>query len=93
MNIYMLYGCWYAVINVLTLSLYGYDKHAAINNKWRIPEKYLHLISVLGGWLTARFCQHGFRHKFNKRSFMWRYWATVLLHFTLLFGFYQIWNT
>ena len=42
-----------AGLNLATLWLYAADKNAARRGQWRIAEKQLHLLSVLGGWPAA----------------------------------------
>ena len=49
-----------AIISVLTVALYRYDKRAAEQGTQRIPNSALHLASLLGGWpgalIAARSC-------------------------------------
>lgn len=44
------------------LSMY-IDKKKAIKNKWRIPEKTLFLIAIMGGSIGSVSGMHLFRHK------------------------------
>ena len=44
------------------LSMY-IDKRKAIKNKWRIPEKTLFLIAIMGGSIGSVSGMHLFRHK------------------------------
>ncbi len=68
------------ILNLVTFYLYMRDKNAAENGDWRISEKQLHILALLGGWPGAWFAQKTFRHKTSKPSFQWAYWATVALH-------------
>ncbi|WP_443082025.1 DUF1294 domain-containing protein [Synechococcus sp. BA-132 BA5] len=43
----------YIGLSFLTFLVYAVDKSAAINGRWRTPEKTLHLLSVGGGWPGA----------------------------------------
>ena len=40
---------YFAVMNILGLVVMGVDKWKAKHNAWRIPEKTLFLVSILGG--------------------------------------------
>ena len=47
----------YIGLSLLTFLAYAVDKSAAINGRWRTPEKTLHLLSVSGGWPGALLAQ------------------------------------
>ncbi len=51
------------MVNALGFAIMGIDKKRAIRNQWRIPEKTLFLISVIGGSLGAWAGMYTFRHK------------------------------
>ncbi len=58
----------YFLIYLLIINLIGFfamflDKQKAKRNKWRIPEKTLFLIALIGGSLGATLGMHAFRHK------------------------------
>ena len=76
-----------AGVNLATLWLYAADKNAARRGQWRIAEKQLHLLSVLGGWPAAWLAQQNMRHKSSKTAFRAIYWATIVLHCAALAGF------
>jgi uncharacterized membrane protein YsdA (DUF1294 family)/cold shock CspA family protein len=59
---------------------YWIDKSAARNDQWRIPEKTLHLFSLIGGWPGAAVAQRALRHKSSKTSFQIAFWTTVILN-------------
>ncbi|MBR2921756.1 MAG: DUF1294 domain-containing protein [Alphaproteobacteria bacterium] len=65
---------------------YGVDKKAAINKAWRIPEKDLHMLEFLGGWIGAYIGQKFFRHKTAKKSFQATYKLMIILEFAVIFG-------
>lgn len=52
-----------AVINLLDFFLYGADKYKAKKHKWRIPEKTLLGMGLLGGCVGGLFGMQIFRHK------------------------------
>lgn len=54
----------YAIIaNIVGLSVMGIDKRRAICHKWRITEKTLFLVSILGGSIGTWAGMYLFRHK------------------------------
>jgi len=57
-------------INLFGLVLVGYDKKKAINNGWRIPEKNLFMIALLGGATGVFLGMKLFRHKTKHYSFI-----------------------
>ena len=52
-----------AIINLIGLYLMWTDKRKAKKNKWRIPEKVLFGVALLGGALGTTIGMHWFRHK------------------------------
>ena len=56
--------CIYLVImNLVGFVIMGVDKHKAKCGAWRIPEKMLFLISLIGGSLGTWVGMYAFRHK------------------------------
>lgn len=70
----------YAVMSLLAFFLYWHDKNRARNDGWRMPEKVLHGVELLGGWPGALLAQQRFRHKTRKLSYQTVFWMIVLLH-------------
>ena len=60
--LYVLAG-YLAVINAITFAVYGADKRRARKDRWRVPERTLFLLAVLGGSLGALLGMHVFHHK------------------------------
>ena len=58
-----LFFLFLVVINLATFILYGIDKKRAQDKKWRISEKSLLLIALLGGAFGATAGMFFFRHK------------------------------
>ena len=52
-----------ALINLTTFIIYGADKHRARQGKWRVPEKTLFLLPLLGGSVGALLGMRVFHHK------------------------------
>lgn len=73
-------------INITTFIAYGVDKKAAINKTWRVPEKDLHSLEFLGGWIGAFVGQKFFKHKTSKKSFQATYKLMIVLEFLAIFG-------
>ena len=69
---------WLAVINLLTFIVYGADKRRARKGKWRVPEKTLFLLPLLGGSIGALLGMWVFHHKTKHWYFVWGI-PTILL--------------
>ena len=54
---------WLAGVNVVTFILYGVDKSRAKKGRWRIPEKTLLLLPLLGGSAGGILGMATFHHK------------------------------
>ena len=59
----------FIVINPVTYLAYWVDKRAAIRGEWRIPERNLHMLEMLGGWSGALLAQKILHHKNKKKSY------------------------
>jgi uncharacterized membrane protein YsdA (DUF1294 family) len=70
----------YLIMSGVTIGYYGLDKHRAANGGWRVPERTLHTLELLGGWPGALVGQQLFKHKRHKTSFMLIFWGIVVLH-------------
>ena len=62
-NLGMVFLIYLAVINLVGILVMATDKSRAIKGKWRIPEKSLFLVSLLGGSLGTWAGMYLFRHK------------------------------
>lgn len=51
------------VMNILGILVMAVDKRRAVKKKWRIPEKQLLLVSLLGGSIGTLTGMYLFRHK------------------------------
>ena len=66
------YLLWYlAAVNLVTFTVYGVDKAKARRGAWRVPEKTLFLLPLLGGSLGALLGMLTFRHKTKHWYFVW----------------------
>ena len=79
---------WLAVINLLTFIVYGADKRRARKGKWRVPEKTLFLLSLLGGSIGALLGMRVFHHKTKHWYFVWGIPAILLAQIVLAVWIY-----
>ena len=54
---------WLIAINLVTFAVYGADKRRARRGAWRVPEKTLFLLPLLGGSVGALLGMRVFHHK------------------------------
>ena len=74
----------YLILSLLTFVLYGIDKRNAIKERWRISEKTLQVFALLGGWPGALLAQQVFRHKTQKRPFIFVLWLAIFINVVAL---------
>ena len=78
------------IINATGFVFCAYDKWAAKKGNWRIPEKTLFIISLLGGspvmFLSMRLLRHKTRHK----RFMFGIPLIIVLQIFLIIGIYYL---
>lgn len=58
------------IINITGFTSMGIDKRKAIKHLWRIPEKTLFTIALLGGSIGSSIGMYTFRHKTQHKSFV-----------------------
>lgn len=51
------------IINIIGFLSMGIDKYKAIKDEWRIPERTLFIIAILGGSLGSWIGMYTFHHK------------------------------
>lgn len=78
-----------AVTDVLAFILYGLDKRRAKEGQWRISERTLILIAVIGGSAGAIAGMYVFHHK--TRHWYFRYGLPVILVLQIILG-WQVWS-
>ncbi len=77
---------WLALLSLVTFLVYWLDKDAAQFREWRIPERTLQWLSVLGGWPGALLAQGVLRHKTRKLRFQVWFWMAVVINLLLVNG-------
>ena len=71
-------------INMVVFAAYAYDKRAARKKAWRVPERTLHALALVGGTPCALLASKLLRHKSKKKSFRTRMWIICAAQVTLL---------
>lgn len=84
--ILLLIAGYYGFLSACSLRLYAHDKHRARRGGWRVRERTLHTVDLLGGWPGAWVARRVLRHKSSKQSFSRVYFATVSFHVLLWIG-------
>ena len=79
-NILKFVFAWYIIISTISFVVYYLDKVAAENEERRTPEKTLHLIDVLGGWIGASFAHKLLNHKTTKAEFRNIFYLTIIIN-------------
>lgn len=74
-----------ALINAVTFAYMGIDKRKAIHHAFRIPERVLFLLSLLGGSLGTLFGMFIFHHKTNKKQFLFGIPVLLILNIIVIF--------
>ncbi len=63
MKLWQILLIYFLIINVIGFFLMGIDKLRAKKQVWRVPEKTLFLIALLGGSVGTNIGMYVFRHK------------------------------
>ena len=79
---------WLAAINLVTFAVYGIDKAKAKRGTWRVPEKTLFLLPLLGGSVGALLGMRVFHHKTKHWYFVWGVPAILLAQLALAVWLY-----
>jgi len=75
---------WLIAINLVTFLVYAYDKAQARREGWRVSERELLLLALIGGSPGALSGMYLFRHKTAKRSFQVRLLIILLIQAALI---------
>ena len=77
-------GVYLIVMNLVGVVIMGIDKAKAKKGAWRIPEKTLFLVSLLGGSLGTLAGMYLFRHKTKHTSFVIGMPVILAVHIALV---------
>ena len=75
-------------LNFISFLLFGYDKFQAKRGGWRIPERVLLGLSLVGGGIGALAGMQVFRHKTRKKIF----WVAAIVGIGLLIYLTVFWQ-
>lgn len=80
---------WLIFINSGLFRLMYIDKKKASKRQWRIPEKTLLILGILGGAFGGLLGMIVFRHKTKHAYFYWVYGSMVTIWLGFIFYFYN----
>ncbi|MBE5938255.1 MAG: DUF1294 domain-containing protein [Lachnospiraceae bacterium] len=85
-----LIGIIYLIItNIIGYAIMGIDKSKAKKHAWRIPEKTLFGISIIGGSLGTLLGMYSFRHKTKHWYFVIGMPVILIIHVVLI-GYFSM---
>jgi len=85
-----LIGIIYLIItNIIGYAIMGIDKSKAKKHAWRIPEKTLFGISIIGGSLGTLLGMYSFRHKTKHWYFVIGMPLILIIHVVLI-GYFSM---
>lgn len=73
---------WLILINLVGFIQMYVDKQRARKDKWRIPEKQLFLVALVGGSVGSILGMYTFRHKTKHKSFVFGMPSILFLQVT-----------
>ena len=79
----LLLPLWLALMSLVLFAVMGADKRRARKGLWRVPEKRLFLLALLGGAVGGVLGMRAFRHKTKHWTFAWGFPALALLQLGL----------
>jgi uncharacterized membrane protein YsdA (DUF1294 family) len=81
MSLFEAVAVYYAVVSVITLVVYAWDKRASKRpGAGRVRERTLHLWTLAGGFVGALIGQSWLRHKTKHPSFIVLTWVALIVH-------------
>ena len=78
-------GLYLLLMNLLAFFAYGLDKSRAKRGRWRIRERSLHLLGLLGGGVGGLLGRSVFHHKTHRRAFFYSNLFGILIALLILF--------
>ena len=80
----LLLPSWLFLLSLILFVTMAVDKHRAKQGLWRVPEKRLFLLALLGGAPGGVLGMRAFRHKTKHWTFVWGFPLLALAQFGLL---------
>ena len=77
---------FYLPINLITFLIWGFDKFRARTGGWRVPERWLVALVLLGGALGGLAGMLVFRHKTRKNRFWVLIGIGLVIHLAIFLG-------
>jgi uncharacterized membrane protein YsdA (DUF1294 family) len=87
--VFEIVALYIVLINLSAFGAFWFDKRAAEGGRYRVPERSLLMLAVVGGTSGAIAAQQLFRHKTRKepfRSILWLIAAVQVLLLALLYA-------
>lgn len=81
----MVFSIYLFVINLVTFAAMGIDKSKAKRGRWRIPEKTLFLLALIGGALGGIIGMRVFRHKTKHWTFKIGFPLLLILNLAVIY--------
>lgn len=72
------------IINLIGFSIMGYDKRKAIKHEWRIRERTIFILGMLGGCIGVLLGMITFHHKTKHKKFVYGIPGILLLQLLAL---------
>lgn len=80
------------LVNLHLARLMIVDKDASIKKKWRVPERTLLLLGLIGAGPAGLMCRHFLRHKSLKRRFGLCFWGGTIVAGVLIYLAWRMGN-
>lgn len=80
------------IVNVITFLMMGYDKHEAKKGNWRISEKTLFTLVIIGGSIGGIIGMFTFRHKTKKWYFRFGFPIILILQILVVIDLVRRFN-
>ncbi len=80
---YKAVAAYLILVNIISFLVMGLDKHRAKVHKWRVSEKTLFLLALLGGSAGSVSGMYTFHHKTRHWYFVWGMPAILFLQIVL----------
>lgn len=76
------------IVNIIAFIVYGVDKWKARKNQWRIAEKKLLFLAIIGGSVGALAGMYIFHHKTLHKKFTVGVPVILILQIIFIYGIY-----